>query len=58
MKKGKVKKVCGVKVYKRFEKKTLEERGKQQRNTVFKSKKDYDRNKEKSRLKNILSTDS
>ena len=47
MRKGKVEKICGVKVYKEFDKKSIEERGRSRRPVVFRSKKDYDRKKEK-----------
>ena len=43
--KGKVVKVCGVKVYKEFEKKSIEERGKTFRPVVYKSGKEYNRQK-------------
>ena len=45
--KGKVVKVCGVKVYKEFEKKSIEERGKTFRPAVYRSGKEYNRQKAK-----------
>ena len=48
MKKGKVEKVCGVKIYRKFEKKTQEERGVMRRPAIFRSKKEYNRQKYKS----------
>ncbi len=47
MRKGKVERICGVKVYKEFDKKSIEERGRSRRPVVFRSMKDYDRKKEK-----------
>lgn len=53
MKKGRVEKVFGVKTYKKFEHKSLEERGRQRRPTVFRSGKDYDRNKLKREMERM-----
>lgn len=47
MKKGKIEKICGVKIYREFESKAVEERGRIRRPAVFRSKKDYSRNRAK-----------
>lgn len=47
MKKGKLVKICGVSVYREYERKSVEERGSIRRPAVFRSKKDYNRNKVK-----------
>ena len=52
MKKGRREKVCGISIYRKYEKKSLEERGVSKRPVIFRSKKDYDRNREKKKLRN------
>ena len=47
MKKGKLVKICGVRVYREYERKSVEERGRKRRPAVFRSKKDYNRNRAK-----------
>lgn len=47
MRKGKVEKICGAKIYMAYEKKSIDERGRIRRPAVFRSKKDYSRNRVK-----------
>ena len=47
MRKGKVEKICGAKIYVPYERKSVDERGRIRRTAVFRSKKDYNRNRVK-----------
>jgi len=47
MRKGKVEKICGAKIYVPYERKSVDERGRIRRPAVFRSKKDYNRNRVK-----------
>ncbi|GEM_PF-4308984 len=47
MRKGKVEKICGAKIYMPYERKSVDERGRIRRPAVFRSKKDYSRNRVK-----------
>ena len=47
MRKGKVEKICGAKIYVSYERKSVDERGRIRRPAVFRSKKDYSRNRVK-----------
>lgn len=53
MKKGRIEKIYGIKSYKKYEHKTLQERGRQRRPVVFRSKRDYDRNRMKRELERV-----
>ncbi len=55
MKKGKRIKVYGVSIYREFENKPVEERGIRVRPAVFRSVKEYDRNKFKKELRRMES---
>ncbi len=54
MKKGKIEKICGVKIYRKFESKAVEERGRIKRPVVFRSKKDYSRNRNRKETEVII----
>ena len=56
MKKGKLVKICGVSVYREYERKSPEERGRIRRPAVFRSKKDYNRNKAKKEMEAMKKT--
>ena len=53
MKKGKKEKTYGVTVYRKFESKPVEERGRRVRPVVFRSGREYDRKKLKKELKRM-----
>ena len=51
MNKGKRKNIYGVKMYVKYEKKSIKERGAMPRPVVFATKKDYRRSREKRKMK-------
>ena len=55
MNKGKRKNICGVKIYVKYEKKNVKERGAMPRPMVFATKKDYRRSREKRKMRKEIS---
>ena len=55
MNKGKRKNIYGVKMYVKYEKKSIKERGAMPRPVVFATKKDYRRSREKRKMKKAIS---